>query len=67
MFAPSITFGATVDEGLEAFRNFRVNKIDESSIDPATRLHRVQSADYEVKLHIIIVAFVLDFAMVSVI
>lgn len=59
------TFGAAVNEGLKALRVVGVHEIDEGSVDPSPRFHRVKSTDDEVELQVIVIVLVLYLAKVS--
>jgi hypothetical protein len=55
-----LTLSATVDQGFQALWVLRVDKVDERGVHPSPRLDRVEPANDEVELHVVIVAFVLD-------
>ena len=59
------TFSATVNQWFETLWILRVDEIDECGVDPSTGFNRVQTADDNVELHVIVVILVLNLAKVS--
>lgn len=57
--------GAAVDERLEAVGVVAVDEVDEGGADPPARVDRVEAADDEVELHVVVVVLVLDLAVVA--
>lgn len=61
-----LTLRTTVNERFETLWNVRVDEIDERRAHPPSSIHRVESTDDNVELHVIVVVLVLNFAIVSI-
>lgn len=59
------TFSAAIDQRLETFWDLWVDEVDESGAHPPASVDRVQSADDEIELHVVVVIFILNLAMVA--
>ena len=59
------TFCAAINKRLEALRVLRVYKVHKRGIYPATGLNRIQSADHEVELHVIVVILILNLSVIT--
>jgi len=59
------TFSAPIDKRLEGLRVLRVNHVNECRIDPPASFNGVQPANDEIKLHVVVLIFVLNLAKVS--
>jgi hypothetical protein len=60
------TFCASIDQGFDTFWIFRVNHVHKSRVDPPPGFYRVETADHQTELHIVVITLVLNLAVVSV-
>lgn len=58
------TFGAAIDQRLQAVGVLIIHHADQRGIDPSSRLNAVETTDNDVELKIIILVLVLDLATV---
>lgn len=60
----SETFGAAVDQGLQAVEVVPIHHADQRSVDPSSCFNTVEPADNKVELHVVILVLVLNLAAV---
>lgn len=60
----SETFGAAIDQGLQAVGVFIVHHADQSGIYPSSRLNAVETTDNDIELEVVVLVLVLDLATV---
>ncbi len=54
---------SSIYEGLKAVFVFSINEVDQGSIDPSSSLNAIQATHHDVELHVEIVVFFLDHAI----
>ncbi len=59
------TFCSAVNQWLHTFRILRIHEIYERCIDPTSCFYRIETADDEIELHVVVVVFVLNFSMIT--
>lgn len=59
------TFCTTINQRLETLWILWIYQVYESRINPSSSFHRIETANDQVKLHVVIVILVLDLSIVS--
>ena len=59
------TFRTTINKGFQTFWVLWINQVDECGIHPTAGFHRVQPTYDDIKLHIIVITLILNFAKVA--
>lgn len=59
------TFSASIDQGLQALWHLWIDHVDKRRVDPPSGFYRIEPANDDIELHVIVFAFVLDLSVVS--
>ena len=60
------TFCPAVNQWLHTLWILRIHEIYERCIDPTSRFYRIETADNEIELHVVVVIFILDLSVITV-